>query len=313
MNAREIARIYDIVTVLGLEPARKTWICPFPQHVHHNNTPSLGVDWWGDRQRFKCFGNCGLQGDVIDAVGYTRIPGYNPGDRQSVNMAIGLLQSGFEPCEPTPVVARPLTWDALAALSEPGPRVLEYAARRGLSRQTLHEFSVREKNGALAIPVFHYGTLMGVKYRATWEAPAVRYWSEEGSRNALFNYARVYYTDRPLLVVKGEIPVMLLHQHGILACCTTSGEGSAIDEYRNILSFSKRIVVVGDNDADLKTRRRMQAFAKSKAETLKADLRFPPEQWKDIDQWILEDAGAIGVIRQWLEGGSYGNPESKPA
>ena len=97
MNARDVARLYDIYVVLKLDPSKKVHLCPF--HEHTSYTPSLGVTHFDDgRERFTCFGICGKQGDVIDAVGYLNIPNYEPHNGELVARAIGLLQTGWEPC-----------------------------------------------------------------------------------------------------------------------------------------------------------------------------------------------------------------------
>jgi hypothetical protein len=44
----------------------------------------------------------------------------------------------------------------------------------------------------------------------------------------------------------------------------------------------------------------MQAAAKERAKVLGAELRFPPEGYKDVDLWILKDPSAASVIRSWL-------------
>ena len=304
MNIRDVARLYDIRVVLNLDPSEKTWVCPFPQHPHNEYTPSLGVTDFDDgRQRFTCFGTCGAQGDVIDAVGYISIPNYQPHNREHVNTALGLLQSGWEPCEPRPVEkAAALGWDAYENLDYPGDRVVEYAKGRGLAMDTLHRWGIRDRSGAMAIPVFHFGTLVALKYRATWPNPKLRYWSEPGSKKGLFGYADVYLTDRPVLVVKGEIAAMLASQFGFLACAPTSGEDNDAAEFKYALGFSPKVVVVGDNDASPETRRKMQAAAARRAEVLGAELRFPPDHIKDIDLWLLQEPQmAAASIREWLE------------
>ena len=77
MRLEEIRATHSIQSVLGW-PDRKKWgLCVLPQHVHGSNTPSFSIYPWQGKQLFKCHGNCGGKGDVIDLIGYLEIPGYN--------------------------------------------------------------------------------------------------------------------------------------------------------------------------------------------------------------------------------------------
>lgn len=153
----------------------------------------------------------------------------------------------------------------------------------------------------MAIPVFENTILKAIKFRSTAAHPKMRYWCEEGSQEALFNHDAVAYTDKPVLIVKGEIPVMLLDQYDLLACCTTVGEEkSNIGKWVHLFAFCPKIVVVTDNDLDPEVRKRIVAKAEERAKALKAELKAPPEKYKDIDLWILDDPTAINVIKGWL-------------
>jgi len=305
-SLREVARVYDIVTVLGLQPGKKQWVCPFPQHSHGASpTPSLGIKVMDDGvQRFHCFGTCGLQGDALDAVGYLRIPGYDPKNGDHVMMARALLTGGWQPLDvaiskPERAYLDPLLWQQYLPVGE---AVIRYALEeRGLALATLEKFKVGQHKNAMAIPVFEGGILRAVKYRATWKSGKLRYWSEAGSGKALFNYDAVNFTDKPVLVVKGEIPVMLLDQYGILACCETNGEATDMSEWAPNLAFAAKRVYVTDNDEKPETRQKIWAKANARAHALNAELERPPDWAKDIDQWVLKEPEvAIPIIRSWL-------------
>jgi hypothetical protein len=81
--------------------------------------------------------------------------------------------------------------------------------------------------------------------------------------------------DKPVAVVKGEIAAMMLDQVGVLACAPSSGENDTAEEFKSVLGFSKKLVVIGDNDPAPETRRKMQAAAKRRADALGAELEFP--------------------------------------
>ncbi len=150
----------------------------------------------------------------------------------------------------------------------------------------------------MAMPCFEDGQLTGIKFRTITDG--LRFYAEKGSKKGLFNYDAVAYTDEPVLIVKGEIPVMLLSQLNILSCAPTGGEASAAADYLPVLSFSEKRIVVGDNDLDPDVRKRMQAFAEERASSLRAGLKYPPPGYKDIDEWITKDENAVSEIRDWL-------------
>lgn len=236
-------------------------------------------------------------------MGYLQIPGYDPENGDHVLRAAALLSQGFEPAgEPIRAPERPtlspLLYRDFLPVEE---KVIKYAGGRGLTRTTLEKFHIGQHRGAMSIPTFENGVLKGIKYRATWEDANVRFWSEPGSQRALFNYDRIAYTTEPVLIAKGEIPVMLLDQYEILAGAPNSGEGSwDMSQWRHLFAFASKVVVVGDNDESPEIRARMQERARQRAESLGAELRFPPEKFKDIDQWVLEDPSGIAVVRSWL-------------
>lgn len=304
---RDVRRIYDMYDVLGLDGHTDKIVCPLPQHPHHNYTPSFhiysAVDSDGHTtQRFQCHGACGLFGDVIDLVGYMHIPGYNGNNPEHVRDAVGLL-SAHEPVSVPKVRARKaaLPQNKWREYLPPGPEVITYARKRGLHENTLKHFKVGQYKHYMSMPVFEEGLLKAIKFRSTLPDAKLRFWAEKGSAKALFNYDAVAYKEFPILFLKGEIPVMLMHQLGFMACAPVNGEASnLLEEWANILAFSRRIVVVGDNDPNPRTRKNMQEKARQRAEILRADLRFPPEQYKDIDEWVLDDPSAVEEIWRWL-------------
>ncbi len=282
-----------------------------PSHVHANHTPSFRIFTGEDGvQRFQCHGNCGLGGDVVDLAGHLYVDGYNDKDPRDIEEAIKYLGANAPIREPRAALPKaglaPNKWREYYPA---GPEVVAYAATRGLHTNTLKHFRVGQYKHFMAIPIFEQEVLKGIKFRNTWpkeklqgEATfdSLRFWAEKGSSKALFNYDGVAHTTQPLLVLKGEIPVMLMHQFGILACAITGGESAFIEPWLPLFAYSRRIVVVGDNDEDPETRAKMVAKAEHRAQALRADLKFPPEGVKDIDEWVLKDRAAIGVIRSWI-------------
>jgi hypothetical protein len=310
---REAHKLYDIRNLLGLKTRQRWIVCPLPDHVHSSNTPSFSVFTDGDGiQRFKCHGNCGAYGDVIDLAGYLYVAGYDRDNPEHIRMALSYLdlEADIDP-PPPPVRPKPIKPTLWKSYFPPGQEVVAYGRKRGLEPETLEHFRVGQFKHFMAMPTFHDGMLQGIKFRNTDPDPmpchhpldGLRFWAAKGSQKGLFNYDAVAYTQKPVLVLKGEIPVMLARQSGFLACAPTGGEGSYIQELAYLFSFANRVVVVGDNDQDPQVREKMQAKAQERAEMLHAALRFPPQEYKDIDEWMLaEPVTALLDIERWLGG-----------
>ena len=272
-------RTHNIHDIIGTN--KKSSVCPLPMHIHVYNTPSFSVFWWDGVQMFRCHGNCGLQGDVIDLVGFLRIPGYKPHNKADIRRALKLLDDRYEKVALPPVRRERLAGVAWMDFTPPGPEVIEYARTRGLTPATLEKFRVGQSGHWMTIPSFEEGRLIGIKLRNI-EPEGLRFMALKGSHQALFNHDRVCLSAGHVLLVKGEIPCMLLDQLGFLSCAPTGGEGGWKENWRVALALAN-IIVVGDND---ETGRMM---AERRAAFLNAVIRYPPPCYKDWDEWYLAD------------------------
>jgi hypothetical protein len=286
-TARRTHNIHDIIGT-----NKKSLVCPLPMHIHVNNTPSFSVFWWDGVQMFRCHGNCGLQGDVIDLVGFMRIPGYQPHNKADIGRALKLLDDRYEKVALPPVRRERLRGDAWMDFLPPGVEVIEYAKTRGLDRATLQKFHVGQSGHWMTIPAFEEGRLVGIKLRNLEDG--LRYMALKGSHQALFNYDAVYLTAGPVLLVKGEIPCMLLDQLGFQACAPTGGEGGWRENWRVALALAN-VIVVGDNDET------GRVMAEKRAGFLHGVVKYPPPRFKDVDAWILADPSAVEEIRRWTD------------
>ncbi|MBN1618381.1 hypothetical protein JW887_03500, partial [Candidatus Dojkabacteria bacterium] len=57
------------------------------------------------------------------------------------------------------------------------------------------------------------------------------------------------------------------------------------------------VVVIGDNDPDPRVREETRKLAERRAKELNGELFFPPEEYKDVDEWILKRKKAVDIIR----------------
>jgi hypothetical protein len=307
---RDMRRLFDIRDVLHLSARKKTIVCPLPQHVHHHRTPSFSIFVTPDGyQKFRCHGSCGAEGDVIDLVGWLEVPGYDPKNGDRVKEALALLAGGtpINPPKPETTKAPALNNGLYKQYLPVGEQVLEYARKRGLTRETLEKFSIGQNVTSvnwMTMPAIHRNRLMGIKMRnLNSRDKKDRFRSVEGSVDGLFGYNFVDGATQSVAIVKGEIPVMVLSQFGILACAPTGGEGSYYkhDELLRPLAFAKKRIVIGDNDIKPDVREKMQLATQQRAKIFRAEMYFPPENMKDVDDWILaKPEEAIPIIKGWM-------------
>jgi hypothetical protein len=242
---------------------------------------------------------------VIDLVGYTQVCGYAPGDSKRLLEAISILTGkSNEPTIPKPpkVEKTGLTsyrWHDFYTMSD---QVLTYAKARGISEEVLkaHKIGSRQYMGRtwMTIPTFHDGRLIGIKMRNIGQG--LRYRGVGGSKRGLFNYDGVLYSTGRVFVVKGEIAAMVLLSHGLLARAPTGGEGMRLTQPIIRALALADVVVIGDNDPDPHVRKETRKLAVRRAKDLNGKLSFPPETYKDVNEWIIEEPGTIDILLENL-------------
>ena len=315
---RDARKLYDIKQILGMPTRRNVIVCPLPMHQHHSHTPSFSVFTDHDGvQKWHCHGSCGLRGDVIDLVGYKRVPGYNPDDKEDVGRAVTLLETGQTISMPVKntkrasVLADNLWKEFLPA----GPEVLEYLAKRGITAETAEQFGYGQLTSSpevypnvlphstwVTLPTFTGSRLTKIKLRNIYTSDKHnRYQAIAGSVMGIHNLNAVKEKSDPVVIVKGEMSVALLSQFGILACAPDAGEGATEEWMYLALAFSSKRVVIGDNDPEPIMQQTRLHLAK-RATLLHANPKFPPVDYHDVDDWVLAaGAEAIETIKEWLK------------
>lgn len=312
--------IVDLLHQLGVQTkgrgGKVICLCPLPFHSHHNNTPSFSVYWWNGKQHWRCHGQCSKTGDIIDLAGYLWVPGYRPEGKLRVKAAEVLTGQSLTVKRAVPPPPEPMlpafAYQWFLPISD---NVRAYARSRGIPDELIDRYYLGsatnvkggeiDRNGEhrlLSIPCFHHDQLVGIKFRVM--NGNLRYFSFPGSRKGLFGFDDVYLTDRPVLVVKGEIAAMVCTSFGYLACAPTGGEASMINGSAAIIQEAlalAKVIVVGENDANPDTRRKMTAAAELRAASLAGVVRFPAEQYKGVDDFLLADsANAKIMIDSWI-------------
>jgi len=290
-NAR---RYYDMHDLVGSR--KKVMVCPLPSHIHSNNTPSFSIFFRDGYQFFACHGNCQAKGDVVDLIGYMNMIDYNPYDHTKKRRALEILE-GKQTVE-MPVIAPKqanLMPDIWQKFLPPGEEAVAYAHKRGLNDATIQKFKLGQKDNFLTMPCFEEYNLVGLKMR-NLTSDGTRFLQTKGSRQGLFNMDSIQYKAGPVFLTKGEIPCMLLDQLGFAVCAPTGGEGGWRESWRTALALATSIIVIGDNDSV------GREMGKRRAQTLDAKLVFPPEQYKDWDEFYLADPDeCIRLTKSWEE------------
>jgi hypothetical protein len=321
MDFVDIINAYDLISIaegygVRLKGSAGKWgLCPFPHHVHANNTPSFSIYDGKDRQRFKCHGNCGLSGDVVDFLGYMEIPNYDPYNKQDRSLALAHLRGGKidpKPAQKIAPVVRPFLpqflWEEFIPISDSGR---QYLRDRGLTDTMIDEFKFGSASSIpkedihpvkcnperlISIPTFELGTLMGIKMRVMGNTQ-YRYFSVSGSRASFWGYDDIYMTTEPVIIAKGEICAAVMRRDGFLSGAPTGGEGAkaSFESLKNALVLTKAIYV-SDNDPG------GRKYGPTRAALLNAELKYPPDPFKDWDEWYLADReDTVRQTNKWLE------------
>lgn len=328
MSFSDLRKEYNLIMVaeqhgVDLKGAgRKKWgVCPFPQHVHSKHpTPSFSIYEYNRELRFKCHGHCGAMGDVIDFMGYMHITGYDPRNIFQKDQAGRLLVNGQIQTAPYMAVEKrtllpEFAWMDYTLIAD---NARAYLRGRGIADAVIDECRfgsasyLKEEHGRreiirrpvdrlISIPTFHAGSLIGVKLRILRTGNNYKYFNQPGSRAGLWQHDRVYLVSDPFLIAKGELCGAVMLSAGFTACAVTSGErGTTVrmemfPAIRTALCMGRK-VYVGDND---KTGRES---GPKQADLLNAVIQYPPELYKDWDEWYLKDRGeCLRLTNQWLE------------
>jgi hypothetical protein len=286
----EVSRLYNIQDVLHTD--RKKLLCPLPDHHHSNYTPSFSIFWADGKQHWRCHG-CGRFGDVIDLIGYLNIPFYDRDNSGHLKTAINILTGGefnSVPVFAPPPRAKTIYQGEWKKFYPAQKEVLEYACSRGISDRVLTAHKIGQaslyRQIYMAIPTFHDGILQGIKLRNT-SSSGRRYGAVEGSISGLFNYDGVISKTGTIFVVKGEIASMVMETFGYTACAPTGGEVSDISKIVSAVATASKIVLISDNDPKEVAEKQIRPKAIQRAKLLGAELIYPPEEFKDIDEWLL--------------------------
>jgi DNA primase len=270
----KLKEAYDLRQVIPATPFRKRYAnydvdrCPF----HDDRRPSLLIkhNYW------ECKAGCG-SGDVVEWT--SRSSGI------SKEEAIRQLRAGIS-TEPVVVRKQERKQEVeempqslgLKHHLEMKEREREWYRSRGLSDNTIDEFqlgyAVPYGHGRFSIPVYEDGRLVNIRYRKDDRCPECFSPYTEGAdewtclecgniwtpRDKLGKYLGVKDHNEPRLfnrakhpakrvfIAEGEFDVMVLHQQGYQAVCSTSGAATFLSEWGKHFLPYKQVYVVYDCD-----------------------------------------------------------------
>jgi len=305
-----IRKQYDIKAMCHSTSSKSNIVivCPLPNHSHSNGTPSFSIftDYSGV-QRFKCHGSCGLYGDVIDFYGYMNIPMYDCKSwKNRVSAAKSMSNISPSPISVSSPVTRIIDQNIYKTYIPIHRSAKSYIEGRGVANWQVSVYNIGGNSRSISIPSFVNGQLLGVKLRSISRSSNLRYWSVKGSKCSLFGYDKARKKPK-VVITKGEIAAMVVERYmiefsiyDIGVCSPTGGESSWKDEWVHMLS-GKQCIYIGDNDHNPCTRFDMVSAAVRRANKLGAKLVFPPNEYKDVDEWVVSSPyHSIRTIQSWL-------------
>jgi DNA primase len=324
-NLGIIRQLYDLPTVVGNitgMDVHHVMVCPMPFHEHHHMSPSFGmfVDK-GGVQRFKCFGQCGTQGDVIDFAGYYYLgAGYDANDPEQIKMALTYLRGNPISAQRTVLkkrgkpldqrIVRPLVhqWERDLQTCD---KALEYLEQRGIRtvagqfhlgyrcvepRYTKYEGKRRGvlPGQYLCIPTFQAQEIISVKLRriplfyGPDDIKPIRYDSVSGTKigtgqPGIFNGDAVQFSRGMVLSPEGEFDVMLLAAMGFQACCVNGGANVMSERLALILAHADPVWIADNDEAG-----KRHAQAKQQSVGKGSIIDFAP--FKDLGDYYGEFA-----------------------
>lgn len=290
--------LYDLPSIVShytQETGRKI-VCPMPHHEHHHMTPSFSMFVGPDGiQRFKCFGTCGVQGDVIDFLGFYHLgPTYNSNNPEHIELAVKYLTGESIQAKRTPLKKKhkPLNPTMAEMLVSEFERNLRnsypakiYLDRRGVLDVAPHfrlgyKFTPLEyvkgntqvPGHYISIPTIQNGRVISIKLRRIDSHPdyigiedlPIRYDSVAGQRigagqPGIFNHDHIAYTTGFVFSPEGEFDVMLAQALGYEAWCFNTG-GNVTCEIGPILAHAFTIIIADNDETGLRHAMQKQAL-----------------------------------------------------
>lgn len=226
----------DII-LQGLNIEKKgtnSYRCPnIHSHKNGDNNPSMG--WVEDKFYFNCMG-CGHTINIYTY--FTRYLNYTFNDVMMEEGIEGLLET-----------RQKFKNNVDSEKGKLKQNQIEYLAKRGLKPETIKFFKLADMSGAIGMPYYKNGQLIGVKKRML--EGKIKNLNVTGSKPFLYNCDNVDITE-PLIITEGEIDAMIVWQSGfsnvVSVGCGANAVKSLLEQSRDFLNKFPSLVLFTDND-----------------------------------------------------------------
>lgn len=219
---------------LGLEKKGTGYKCP-NVHSHKNNDKNPSMGWVKDQNYFHCMG-CG---ETINI--YTYFKNY-------LNYTFAEIMSG-EGIEGLTEKRKQFLGNVEKEKSKLAANQIEYLANRQMYGKTIKFFKLVNSDGAIGIPYFKNGQLIGVKKRLL--SGKIKNLNITGSKPFLFNCDNVDF-DKAVVITEGEIDAMSVWQSGyenvMSVGCGANAVKSLFEQSKDFLNKFESIILLTDND-----------------------------------------------------------------
>lgn len=276
--------------------------CP----AHDDSTPSASLNVRD--HVWKCYvPHCGAAGDFVSFVAYVV--------KQPRAVVLADLQKRYPGLSSVSTIPSQTVEKFHAAIKDAGPLLAELRSR-GVTDEMVREARLGFHDGRITIPVFNRsGQCVNVR-RYLPGAPG-----PQKMRNTTGHGAPALYRVETLrgakrvLVCGGEMKALvaghLLRDHGVVAVCSTGGEGHWDDTWSEAMEGMEAYVLMDVDDAGLAAARRVAMSLYGKASLVKV-LKLPLSRDKfpkgDINDWV----GGLGAGAEDLMALIDGTPEWVP-
>jgi twinkle protein len=202
----------EIKSDLMLRKRGKKYYC-----VWHDEgkVPNLSYD--KERNIFKCF-SCGKTYNIYDHL----IEYHNLDTKEAYKKLKEMLGGGYlesktkNKSKKEKNITQPNSNYKEPKLKDTSNKVYEYMELRGISKKTLNDLGVKEKDGLIAITYYNeYGNQVGIKYRKPkkYNGKGPKYWFEDNSKSILYNYNNIHDKES-IILTEGEIDAMAIYECG---------------------------------------------------------------------------------------------------
>jgi len=220
------------------------YYCPF-----HGDEKTPDLSYHIDRKMWKCHACGWSRGDIYQHLQEDR----NMTFKESLNFVaeeLGVdIDDDYSP--PTkPIITKKKKFDIPnVQLDELNQEQIEYMGLRGITKETLNEWKVKNNNGRYSFQYFENDELIHISYRGVGKG-SVKGGCEPNTKHILWGFDKVDIS-KPLVITEGQPDAMIIYQSGyknVVSVPSGSNNLNWIDYCWEKLNKFDEIIVWADND-----------------------------------------------------------------